>query len=223
MNVFFRAVLVALVAGGSLSSWGGTNGFVVPNYRGLAGTTFTGWEWFGVAQGEPGNVGDMAGSATHVRLYQTAAGAQVLGSGNLYNGASASVFEIRYTLPTGFTDVERVSLQMRTLGTELAYDSVRLIAASGNSSESLVGVRTELDRVAIGPPPPAPGSGFGVSSLWEWDLTGRTVDYFAITVSAAEVNLSLDSATLDVRMVPEPGVVGLGVLGGLLLLATRRR
>ena len=62
----------------------------------------------------------------------------------------------------------------------------------------------------------------GVSSLWQWDLSGLGVDYFSVSVSAAEVNLSFDSATLDVQLVPEPSVLPLALLGAGLLVLRRR-
>lgn len=210
---------VAAVAA-SISAVAGTNGFTVPAFRGQPDTTYTGWESFTVGIGEPGNSGDLAGSNNSARLYQTAPGAMVLGSGNIYNGADKSLFEIRYTAAS--QSVGLVSLQIRTLGTELNYDSLKLVGAGDNGPVTLTATRTELDRISFGPPPPNPGSGVGVSSLWQWDLSGLGVDYFAVSVAANEINLSLDSATLDVQLVPEPGAWPLLVVGGLLMMLRRR-
>lgn len=194
----------------------GTNGFVVPAFRGQPSSTFDGWESFTVGVGNPGNAGDLAGSSGDARLFQLAPGALVLGSGNIYNGGVASRFEVRYS---GAEEVGQVVFQARALGTELKYDDVRLYAWT----QSLPGVRTELDRVSFGGPPGTPGSGFAVSSQWTWDLSGLGATSFAVSFDAADINLSLDSATLDVRAVPEPGVLGLMVAGGGLLLGLRRR
>lgn len=114
-----------------------------------------------------------------------------------------------------------VSLQIRTLGTELNYDSLKLVGAGDNGPVTLTATRTELDRVTFGPPP-NPGSGVGVSSLWQWDLSGLGGRYFSVSVAAAEINLSLDSATLDVQLVPEPSVLPLALLGAGLLILRRR-
>lgn len=193
----------------------GTNGFVVPTIRGQAGTTFDGWEMFQVGVGNPGNVGDLAGSSGNARLFQFSPSGQVLGSGNLYNGGEASSFEIRYS---GTEPVEKVVLQIRALGTELKYDDVRLVAWT----QDLAAPRTELDRLAFGPPPPNPGSGVAVSSMWEWNIGSLAANSFAISFQANELNLSLDSATLDVQVVPEPGAVALLGLGSVALWLSRR-
>lgn len=209
-------ILGSLTVAGGLAATAGTNGFTVPAFRGQPGSAFAGWESFTVALGNPGNKGDFAGSSTDATLLQRAPGASVLGSGNIYNGAEKSQFEIRYSSLESIADVV---LQVRTLGTELDYDSVRLFAWT----DSLGAPRTELDRLSFGPPPPAPGSGFGVSSEWSWDLTSLDANNFAISFDAADINLSLDSATLDVRAVPEPGPVVLGLVGLAALGLFRRR
>lgn len=214
LDALLSLATVGLV--GSLTASAGTNGFTVPTFRGQPGATFAGWESFTVALGSPGNKGDLVGSSAVPTLLQLAPGASVLGSGNIYNGADKSQFEIRYSASE---PIAEVVLQVRSLGTELNYDSVKLFAWT----ESLGATRTELDRLAFGPPPPAPGSGFGVSSLWSWDLTSLDANAFAISFDAADINLSLDSATLDVRAVPEPSPIVLGLAGGMALVLFRRR
>lgn len=209
----------ALIAS-ALSALAGTNGFINPAFRGQPGAHFTGWENFTVGIGEPGNGGDLAGSYSGARLFQTAAGAQVLLSGNIYNGSGKSSFDIRYT---GTEPAGLVNLQLRTLGTELDYGSVKLIAAGESGPVTLTTSHTELDRLAFGPPPPAPGSGSAVSTLWQWDLSGLGAEYFVISFQAAEINLSLDSATLDVQAIPEPGLGALLAVGALLLAFRSRQ
>lgn len=220
MRVQFSLGVAATLVASAASAFAGTNGFINPAFRGQPGAQFTGWENFTVGIGEPGNGGDLAGSYNGARLYQTAAGALVLGSGNIYNGSEKSSFDIRYT---GSEPAALVYLQLRTLGTELDYGSVKLIAAGESGPVTLTTTYSELDRVAFGPPPPAPGSGSAVSTLWQWDLSGLGAEYFVISFQAAEINLSLDSATLDVQAIPEPGVGALLAAGSLLLVVRRRQ
>lgn len=209
------AAIGASVVAFALTASAGTNSFQVPTFRGQPGSTFSGWESFQVAVGGAGNTPDLAGSSGNARLFQFSPSAQVLGSGNLYNGGEASSFEIRYS---GTEPITKVVLQIRALGTELKYDDVKLVAWT----QSLSSPRTELDRLAFGPPPPNPGSGFAVSSLWEWNITGLAATSFAIAIPATELNLSLDSATLDVQVVPEPGVWTMFAMGSLALVLARR-
>ncbi len=215
MRLSLLSALGALLLTSTNPSFAGTNSFQVPAFRGEAGSTFTGWESFKVGVADPGNSGDLAGSSSNAKLFQFSPNALVLGSGNIYNGTDASRFEIRYS---GTVPIGQVVLQIRALGTELKYDDVHLVAWT----QSLTTSRTELDRLAFGPPPPSPGSGVGVSSLWQWDISSLAANSFAISFNANEANLSLDSATLDVRAAPEPGVMTLAFAGAAALLVARR-
>lgn len=215
-SVLLGLAAAAVACASPLTATASTNTFAVPSFRGTAGSTFDGWESFKVGIGGEGNAGDLPTSSGNARLYQTAAGALVIGSGNIYNGEAASKFEVRYSNPSVITDVV---FQARTLGTELNYGSVRLVAWSS----VLPGTRVELERLAFGPPPPNPGSGVAVTSQWTWDLRGLSANNFAIAYDAAEINLSMDSATLDVRTVPEPGPLALGLAGMATLWALGRR
>ena len=205
------SALVVAVAGGS-GALAATNGFYVPNFRGQSGTTAGYWESFTVGIGAPGNKANFGNDSTST-LTQTAEGAIVVGSGNIYNQPIASAFVLSYS---GSGSLGTVVLQTRTSGTELDYGSVSLNYGSGILSAN----RTELDRSVFG----APGQGFSVSSAWQWDLSSYNVSSFTIDFKAAGPSLSFDSATLDTQVVPEPqtwALAGLG-LGALGLIQWRR-
>lgn len=194
-----------------------TTGFVTPDFRGTAGATFDGWEKFTVASGAPGNLGDLAGSSGIGNFTQTDPAAFITGTGNIYNQTGVSAYQVTYTTAN---PVDHVVFQARTAGTELDYSSIRLTFAGG----SLTATRTETDRLSFGGPPGTPGSGFAVSSLWDFNLTGLNASSFQINFKAADVSVSFDSAMLDVKAAPEPGLMALGTLGlGLAAFLNWRR
>lgn len=168
------------------SAWAGTNGFVVPIFRGQPGSEFAGWERFTFGSGT-NNTPDIAGSTTNAGLLQLDPAAFVTGSGNIYNLSGASRFRIRYQQPF---PLNTVVLQARTLGAELDYASVRLVFESNGTNVSLSADRIELDR--------GTAQGVNVSSKWEWNLSGHSATVFTIEFDAAGPSLSFDSATLDV-------------------------
>jgi hypothetical protein len=186
-----------------------TNGFVVPQFRGLPGSTVGGWEIHTVATNHPtGNLPDLPGNLAGARLIQLDPGAFVTGSGNIYNIGGVSSFIVRHEAsePVGW-----VTFQARTLGAELDYSSVQLTYESGGASFSLPPVgRIELDR--------GTQLGVNVSSRWDWDLNALNISTYNIEFQAAGSSLSFDSATLDtaaVGVVPEPSSVALIVVGAL--------
>ncbi len=201
---FGRAALAGVVLWAAAGlTHANTNAFYVPSFRGEAGSTAAGWDFFTVGVGAPGNAPDLAGStATTARLTQLQADAFVVGSGNIYNQPSVSSFVINYTAGAR---IDTVILQTRTVGAELDYSSVALTYAGG----SLAGTRTELDRA----PFVGQGPGSIVSSAWTWNLSGVDTSDLTISFKADGPSLSFDSATLDVKTLPEPGTWALLILG----------
>lgn len=221
MNRSFGSTLagLAVLAAGSTSLLASTASFTTPAFRGQAGTQFAGWESFTVPTGAPGNAPDIAGSNADAKFTQNTPGAFIASSGNLYVGPDPAVgsYEVSYTSYSSLNAV----LQVRTLGNELAYDTVRLNWPGG----SLPAVREELERTPFGGPPGTPGSGVAVASKWSWDLSFLGVENFTITFNAAAADVSFDSAMLDVRQIPEPqtwALLGLGA-GALAFAGWRRR
>jgi len=167
----------------------GTNGFIVPTFRGSAITEFGYWESFVVPSGAPGNPPDRPGTTTGAVLTQSDSNAIVTGSGNIYNQSAVSFFALADSTP--FT-LATVVLQIRTIGSELDYNSVSLAYSNASGSHSIAPLfRYELNRATV------PGQGSSVSSLWQWDLTGLEITNYDISFNAAAESLSFDSMTLD--------------------------
>jgi hypothetical protein len=177
------AVALALAPDGARA---GTNGFVVPSFRGSANSEAGYWEVFSVPVGAPGNLPDQPGATTDAVLTQTNTSAFLTGSGNIYNLSTSS-----FTLvdATPFT-LGTVVLQTRTIGSELDYNSVSLIYSNGSSTHSLPPLfRYELNRAAA--------QGYSVSSLWQWNVSGLGITNYSISFNAAGPSMSFDSMTLD--------------------------
>lgn len=218
MNSFRFALATALIGSAALAH-ANTSFFTTPGFRGSSYSTYTGWESFTVAVGTPGNKGDLAGSWNNATLIQTDPLAAIISSGNLYNQDGKSVFELKYDNISGLP-VREVVLQVRAVGTELNYDSLKL----SYGATQLSGTRTELERVQFGGPPGTPGSGVSVSSRYQWTLTDEPAGPLSIQFEGAGPSVSFDAAMLDVGLVPEPSTWALFGTGcAALAMAGRRR
>jgi hypothetical protein len=192
-----------------------TNNFVVPAFRGLPDTEAGYWESFTVPFGAPGNAADRPGSTTGAILAQTLSpSAFITGSGNIYDVAARTGFEIRDAVP--FT-LGTVVLQTRTLGSEIDYAGLTFRYSNSEGIHSVAPlVRLELDRGTI--------LGASVSSLWQWDLRGLNVKEYTVTFESDGPSLSFDAFTLDTsarfEAVPEPSTWAL-LAAGLTVLFWR--
>lgn len=176
-----------VLAVGVIAARAGTNGFIVPAFRGAANSECGYWETFTVPVGPPGNLPDQPGATTGAVLTQTDSNAFLTGSGNIYNLSGISSFTLSDETPFA---LGTVVLQIRTIGSELAYNSVSLIYSNGSGTHSLAPLfRYELNRAA--------SQGYSVSSLWQWDLSGLGVTNYTIVFNAAGTSVSVDSLTLD--------------------------
>lgn len=202
---------------GACSSLASTNNFVVPTFRGQPSSEIGFWESFTVAYGAPGNTADRSGSTSGAVVTQVLSpSAFITGSGNLYDVSLPTAFTLSDATPF---QLGTVVLQIRTLGSELAYDQVRLSFDDGSAIQTLEPVLwQELDRGTV--------LGASVSALWQWDLQGRGVTAYSIAFGTPDPSLSLDAITVDTwtgfEMVPEPSTTAL-ILGGGVLLGSLRR
>jgi len=195
-----------------------TTGFVTPDYRNLPGSTHGGWEVMTVpGNTPPGNRPDLPGNLSGASLLQLDPRAVITGTGNIYNHAGVSSFDISHNpgQPVGW-----VTLQVRTSGTELDYASVRLTYELGGQTLTVAPLdRIELDRSA--------GMGVNVSSRWDWNLNAIAPTAYRIQFGAKEPLMSFDSAVLDTAavgvVVPEPATWALVGLGGVMGLVLHRR
>jgi hypothetical protein len=182
----WAAVCGALTFGASVTQ-AGTNGFVVPLFRGAPNTASAYWETFTVPVGAPGNPPDQPGTTTGAVLTQTNANAFLTGSGNIYNLAGISSFMLADETPF---ELGTVVIQTRTIGSELDYQSISLTYSNASGAHTLAPLfHYELNRSAA--------QGYSVSSLWQWDLTGLGVSHYTVVFNAGDASLSFDSLTLD--------------------------
>ena len=190
MKLKFVFALAAVLLGGfSFHARAGTNGFVVPAFRGTANSQAGYWETFSTPVGGAGNLPDKPGATTTARLTQHQTNAFLPGSGNIYNRTGTSAFTLSNTLP--FT-LGTVVVQTRTLGTELDYNSMSLTYTNESGAHTLAPLPpVELNRGN------QPGLGATVSTLWQWNLSGSNISTFVISFHAAGASTSFDSLTLD--------------------------
>ena len=135
----------AAVLAAAFPASAGTNGFLVPSFRGTAGAEAGYWETFAVVIGIPGNVPDKAGATTGAVLTQNQTNAIPTGSGNIYNVVATSDFTVSDAVPTA---LGTVVLQTRTLGTELEYGSALLHFTNDLGAQTLTPLaRFEVNRL----------------------------------------------------------------------------
>lgn len=214
----FRTIVGVGVAGIAASAYANTSFFVAPSFRGGPYSTFAGWEIFTTPVGAPGNLGDIVGSTAQATLTQSDALASITGTGNLYNQNGVSSFELKYS-NLDARNIDTVVLQVRSVGSELNYDSFRL----EYGATSLAGTRTELERTPFGGPPGTPGSGVSVTSSYTWKLDENPNSPLTLKFTAADVSVSFDAAHLDIHAVPEPSTWALLGLGASALVVLQRR
>ncbi|MGE3773337.1 MAG: VPLPA-CTERM sorting domain-containing protein [Gammaproteobacteria bacterium] len=191
------------------ASWGGWT-------RGDAGTIYHEWAVFsdegpagGVIVDTTPEVGSI-GPAPHSHT-ENSGNAFLTGGGNIYSFSAATDFTVDIGGTAAAGQPTRVALQIRTLGTELDYDTVTLNGAAWDS-------KVELGRVALGGM-----GGADVETLFLWTLTDSLASY-VFDFNSSESSMSLDALSVDVAPVPLPGalVLMLSGISGFAAVARRR-
>ena len=187
----------SLLAGG-LFAWlafvpdlalAGTNGFIVPFFRGTPGSQAGYWESFNTPVGDPGNVPDRPGSTSTALFVQSQTNAFLTGSGNIYNLDGASRFMLKDATPF---KLGAVIIQVRSIGGEFDYASPVLTCSNAAGLHVVPPQpRVELNRTSV------PGLGTSVSTFWQWDVSTLGITAYEVTFAAAGPSLSFDSLTLD--------------------------
>lgn len=209
----------------------GRAAFVTPTSwaRGGDGTTHQEWDVFDSFTNAAPDVADnnANGSAS---LTENTGGGFITGGGNIYAPMVATDFTVTVPeadVPTPAHNVTAV-VQVRTLGSEMDYGSIRL--------NGLAPIDTaELDRQALG--------GFGGSLVDAWLLFAvpyadfgdgvAGVEDLTLTFNASASSMSLDRLSIDTAVrpfgfynepnpVPEPASLVLLTLGGGAVMARRR-
>ena len=192
-------------------------------------TTYQEWNVFAspggpndpdVAEWNPNaGAGPNAGKAN---LFDSSGASFVTGGGNIYSPSAALALDADVpSFGLGAEYRTTVLFQVRSLGSELDYDTVRLTYADGGGTSQTISAdsRRELARVQLG--------GFGgaqVDTLFAFEVPFSPAS-FKIEFDGAESSVSLDAVAVDTltSVVPEPGALALGFGGAALLMARSRR
>lgn len=142
--------------------------FVVPEWRGSAGSFYAGWDDFTTATGDIAP--ERPGSAAGFVLRQSEAAAFVTSSGNIYSFAAPLVVSIE--MPVLAAAPGRVVLQVRVLATPIDSASLRLEreVEPGVWSTLPAPVGELLQAGETG----SPGFGAAIDETWRWSWTWPT-------------------------------------------------
>lgn len=223
------AMAAAVLAATPICGWAA---FVTPadwsrpaDTAAAAATLTTYQEWNNFTSPAGPNAPDAANinpntAATNLANVADSSGASfVTSGGNIYSPAVALNITTQvpqFDLAGDF--VTHVLFQVRTLGSELNYDGVRLVYNDGSADQGVAATaRQELERVTLG--------GFGgsrVDTLFTFEVPGAPAN-FRLTFQGAQSSVSLDQIAIDTQTVAVPEPAGLGLLAAAGVSFLRRR
>ncbi len=183
----------------------------IPSWRGDAGAQYYGWDSFSSAYNAPNfnDSGDAGGM-----LFNFAAGAQITGSGNIYNQSGGLDIHVY-----GYGPLEQAVFNVASMGTEMDYSGVSLWVSDGESGQMF-----SYDTFATNYYEEVPGFGANVSTSYTWDLSGYNgvITEWAFFVNGTAPHNVLDAISVDVfsGAVPAPSVLA---LIGVAAVSTRKR
>lgn len=219
--LYRKCLLVIATALSSLLSSSASADFVnplVPVWRGSPTSDFYGWESFTSAFGGP-NMTNYPGTESAAALFNYGSGALITGTGNLYGAGGPLSVSIYAGLTAPVTEV---ILNLATVGTLINLDSVKMIIAdnAGNSlMESPTFTELRSDSAAPG------GQGQIQTRSFRWIVQGLpfAATRFQLNFNSQGANMSLDTASVDIRYTPAPGAVVVLAVAGLMGVRPRRR
>ena len=169
--------------------------FISPEWAGNSGASISVWESFTNALGEPGNPPESTTNSAGGSVLQSAPGATITGSGNIYNPAGASSFSLIHESTTTY---QTLSLQTKIIGA-IDPESVALDYQIDGELVSLPAEMIEISREA---------GGFGdtIVNQWTWDLKALPLSSLVLRFASTGPHASLDAVRLDVlsTVAPKP-------------------
>ena len=185
---------------------------LVPSWAGDATASTYEWNSFTSAFQGP-NFPDSPFSNA-ASLSNSAPGAIIAGSGNIYSPATGLDIKIE---GTGSSSFELAVLNIATMGTELDYSNTFVSVTNGVLTEDIYAQAIERARIPMGE------MGSAVTVAYEFDLSdvGFAFDEWSFRFSGSTANISLDAVRLDLNTIPAPGA--LLALGFAPMIRRRRR
>ena len=227
--IMFRVSMLAGAAAAAVTTSLAMAAYVVedaPSWRGEDNTSYYNWEDFtsanGYAEGPnlPNNEPFPSGNAL---LFNFGDGAIISGGDNIYGYAGALNI---HTYAYSESDITDVVFNFATLGTQIDFTGAMLAWTAANGEQGMIfpGMGYNLnysEEFEFGPGQ----NGYSDNVSWSFDLSFIDADIREVGLiwNSVSSNISLDTATVDLRFsaIPAPGALAL--FGFAMLAGSRRR